>query len=368
MKKFTPLNITTKFFKYSLPLNLDSYRHCSFQCEYCFMKNRVVGKRDEHLKANTEWLHNKFKKIYDDNNVDETNFLEMLLKNRISINCGTKSEPFQPIEQKEHTTKKIIDICNEYDQKIVFGTKSDTYYDVNVTPDNHSFQLSVTNHYNDKYLEPNVPPFEKRVDFYNKLKDEGFKVGIRFEPFIPNITDMEKILTYFKDVDHVHISRLRLLPQINNNQLLKYIKCSEKDFVNTGLKVLKSDVWYNLVEPTIDYLEDNGYSYSTSFIHLGNSDCLGGDVLAWNYTHFDTFHLKNKYGDNWTILDGLKEIGEYKDCVCNFCWTSNRQNGLKTVEEFYINKWNSPKCKFNPKNQFKPPSTTLYDFMEENKK
>lgn len=330
------------------------------------MKNRVVGKRDESLKANVGWLENKFKKVYDDKDIDSTNFMDMLLKNRISINCGTKSEPFQPIEKKEQTTKKIIDICNEYDQKIIFGTKSDTYYDVAVTPENHNFQLSVTNDYNDRFLEPNVPSFEKRVEFYKQLKDEGFKVGIRFEPFIPNITDMEKCLTYFDDVDHVHISRLRLLPQINNDEILNYIKCSRRDFVNKGLYVLKGDVWYSLVKPTLDFLEENGYSYSTSFIHLGNSDCLGGDVLAWNYTHFDTFHLKSKYGDNWTMDDGLRELGEYKDCICNYLWTSNRQDGCKTVEEFYIHKYNNPKCKFNPRNQFKPPSKTLDDYIEIN--
>ena len=96
-KTFQPLGITTKFFKYSLPLNMDSYRYCSFQCEYCFMKNRVVGKRNEHLKPNIDWLKHKFEKVYDDKDINKENFLEMLLKNRITINCGTKSEP---LEQK----------------------------------------------------------------------------------------------------------------------------------------------------------------------------------------------------------------------------------------------------------------------------
>lgn len=359
MKKFKPLNITTKFFKYSLPLNMDSYRYCSFQCEYCFMKNRVVGKRNEFAVADVNWLKRKFEKVYDEKDIDKTNFLEMLLKNRISINFGTKSEPFQPREKKEEVTKELVDICNQYDQKIIFGTKSDTTYNVDITPKNHNFQLSITNHYDDKFLEPNVPSFENKVKFYNELKDKGFKVGIRFEPFIPNITDMEKCLSYFEDADHIHISRLRLLPQIDNTKLLKYINCTEKDFKNTGLYVLKGDVWYNLVKDTIQYLEDNDYSYSTSFIHLGNSDCLGGDVLAWNYTHFDTFHLKTKYGDNWTVNDGLNEIGEYKNCICNYLWTSNRQDGCKTVEEFYKHKWNSNRCKFNPKNQYKPPTSNL---------
>ena len=118
-----------------------------------------------------------------------------------------------------------------------------------------------------------------------------------------------------------------------------------------------------LVEKTLEFLEDSGYSYSTSFVGLGNNDCSPyGDSLVWNTTTFDTLHLKRKYGDNWTLNDGLNEIGEYKDCNCYSLFTSNRRNGLKTVEDFYVNKWDSPKCKFHPKNQFKPKKT-LDDFL-----
>ena len=361
-KTFQPLGITTKFFKYSLPLNMDSYRYCSFQCEYCFMKNRVVGKRNEHLKPNIDWLKHKFEKVYDDKDINKENFLEMLLKNRITINCGTKSEPFQPCEKKEQQTKKIIELCNQYDQSIIFGTKSDRTYDVPIDADNHSFQLSITNHFNDSYLEPNVPSFEKRVAFYKELKDNGFKVGIRFEPFIPNITDIKKCLSYFEDADHIHISRLRLLPQINNETMLNYCKLKKNDFKNTGLETLKGEVWYAYVKDIIQYLKDNDYSYSTSFIHIGNTDCLGSDTLAKNHTQFDTFHLKERYGDNWTLNEGLTEIGEYKSCICNYLYTSNRQDGLKTVEEFYVNKWKNYNCKFHPSNQFKPVNKTLFDF------
>ena len=222
--------------------------------------------------------------------------------------------------------------------------------------------MSITNHFNDSYLEPNVPSFEKRVAFYKELKDNGFKVGIRFEPFIPNVTDIEKCLSYFEDADHIHISRLRLLPQINNETMLNYCKLKKNDFKNTGLETLKGEVWYAYVKDIIQYLKDNDYSYSTSFIHIGNTDCLGSDTLAKNHTQFDTFHLKERYGDNWTLNEGLTEIGEYKSCICNYLYTSNRQDGLKTVEEFYVNKWKNYNCKFHPSNQFKPVNKTLFDF------
>lgn len=361
-KTFRPLVITTKFFKYSLPLNLDSYRYCSFQCEYCFMKNRVIGKRNEHLKPNIDWLKHKFEKVYDDKDINKENFLEMLLKNRITINCGTKSDPFQPCEMKDQQTKKIIELCNQYDQSIIFGTKSDKVYDVPLDAGKHSFQLSITNHFNDSYLEPNVPSFEKRVAFYKELKDAGFKVGIRFEPFIPNVTDIEKCLSYFDDVDNVHISKLRLLPQIDNTQLLEHCKLSNADFTTKGLTSIRGEVWYAYTKPAIEFLEENNYNYSTSFIHIGNADWLGADNFGCNTIPFDTYHLMKKYGDNWTVNDGLTEIGDYKNCNCSDLFTSNRRNGCKTVSEFYENKWNNPNCKFHPSNQFKPVNKTLFDF------
>lgn len=82
----------------------------------------------------------------------------------------------------------MIDICNKYNISILFSTKSDTTYGANLNPDLHTFQLSVTNVDSNKLLEPAVPDIEKRYEFYRQLKDNGFKVGVRIQPFVPNVT------------------------------------------------------------------------------------------------------------------------------------------------------------------------------------
>lgn len=362
MKQFTPLVISSSFFTCSMPLNLDTYRYCPFQCEYCFMKNRVIGKRTEQdIKPNINWLRNKFIKVYDDGEYNPSNFIETLLKNRIDLHCGTKSEAFQPAEKHKHYTKDIVELCNEYEQHIIFTTKSDSFYDVNIDPSRHSFQFSITNHFNDKYLEPNVPSFEKRVEFYKELKDLGFKVGIRFEPYIPNITDIEKCLSYFDDVDYVHISRLMMLPQKDNTDLLNHINGSKTDYTTRGVTIMKDEILYTYLKPVFDFLDDNGYSWNSRFMNVGNNNCCCGDVLINKSTEFDTLHLKHKYGDNWTMNDGLTELDEYKSCRCESVFTSNRRNGCKTVEEFYKDRFDKSTTPFNPKNQFKPVKT-LMDF------
>lgn len=359
MKYFKPIVISSSFFTCSMPLNLDTYRYCPFQCEYCFMKNRVIGKRIEDIPPNIKWLKYKFKKVYDKKDVKKSDFIETLLKNKIDLHCGTKSEAFQPAEKTKQYTKQIVDICNEYDQHIVFTTKSDSYYDVDVDPSMHSFQFSVTNHYSDKFLEPNVPSIEKRLEFYKQLKDEGFKVGLRIEPFIPNITDVPKIVELFDDIDYVHISQLMMLPQITHDELLKHIQCPRSDFITHGVTIMKPEILYRFLEQVFDFLEDHNYNWNSRFMNVGNQECCCGDELVRNSTKFDTLHLKNKYGDDWSINDGLRELGEYKDCKCDYVWTSNRRHGCVTVEDFYKFKWDSSRCTFNPKNQFKPQNNTL---------
>ena len=85
-------------------------------------------------------------------------------------------------------------------------------YDCNIRPDLHTFQLSVSNTDNRKDIEPNVPDIEKRYLFYQDLKKNGFKVGIRIQPFIPNTSSMD-IIEMFHDADQITIEGIKLVPQ-----------------------------------------------------------------------------------------------------------------------------------------------------------
>lgn len=362
VKKFNPLVVSSHFFTCGLPLNLDSYRYCPFNCKYCFMKNRVVGKGDYEKVPNLHWLGYKFKKVYDKKDINPTDFIEVLLKNRIDLHCGTKSEPFQPIEEKKCFTKEIIELCNHYGQNIVFTTKSDDYYDVPLNPEHHSFQFSITNHYDDRILEPNTPPLESRLQFYHKLKDEGFKVGVRIQPFIPMISQVDKIVELFPDVDYVHIENLMLSPQKNNDMLLDYIGWNKKDCTSDGRLTLKNELWYQYLKPYFQFLDDGGYSWNSGFMNIGNNNCCCGDALVHKCTDWSTLHLKHKYGESYTVDDGLESIGEYCNCKCNMLYTSNRRGDNVTVEDFYKDRWDTPRCRFNPKNKFKPPSDLDYYF------
>lgn len=42
IKKFNPLNVSSKFAICGLPIRIDSYKTCSFGCKYCFAENRKI--------------------------------------------------------------------------------------------------------------------------------------------------------------------------------------------------------------------------------------------------------------------------------------------------------------------------------------
>ena len=191
IKKFFPVNVSSKFAICGLPIRVDTYKCCSFQCAYCFSNNRKICEFEKELQIadvekTDEWLSKvskgKFKK---------NDFLATLVNDGITWHCGGMSDPFQPCESKYRITEQLVDVTNKYGVSILFSTKSADIYGGNFRQDLHSFQLSVSNVDNNKLLEPNVPDIQERLNLFRNLKKDGYKVGIRIQPFVPNVSNLE---------------------------------------------------------------------------------------------------------------------------------------------------------------------------------
>lgn len=351
---FNPLSVSSKFAICGLPLRMDTYRNCDYNCEYCFANHRIIGAKKEDT-CNIEWLKNKFHKVYDEKDINNTDFLEVLLNNRITLHAGGQSDCFQPREKHEHKTRQVVEICNEYDQHILFSTKTDQLYDVPVNPDLHSFQLSISNMVN--YLEDSVPSMHNRILFFDDLIDNGYHVGIRIQPFIPEVTELEAIIDCFSEADHFTIEGLKLIPQqIEHNKiLLEDIGLSREDFKQMGLLNLYPEIrlWY--YTPLIEYFEDHDVSYSIAdndLHYLSNNKCCCGDSLIHKQTQFHNTCMLYEKGKDYTLDDVLPRIKDYKNCICKDLFTSNRRNGCRTVEEFYHERFNKKSSPFSPKFQY----------------
>lgn len=356
---FNGLNVSSKFGICGLPIRLDSYKTCSFGCEYCFSNNRKIMEFRKNLQvANLAQIERVIKKA----NENPQSFLEVLVADGITWHCGGMSDPFQPINKELQVTNKIVDITNKYGIHILFSTKSDSVQGCDIRPDLHTFQLSVSNVDNRKDIEPNVPNIEKRYAFYRSLKDAGFKVGIRIQPFIPNISTMG-IVEMFHDADHFTLEGLKLVPQNMEmkEHLINLFNLDRNDFKQMGLLTMKPNKRLQMYEPFIRHFKKYGMSYSVSdndMRLLGNNLCCCGDALVDKSSRMDTTYLAQTTGGDWSLEDAVNQVCALgcHDCKCSELFTSNRTKGMTSVLDFTEGRFFQKSAPSSPLYQVHPSS------------
>ena len=356
-KEFNGLGLSCKYGICGLPLRFDSYQTCSFQCAYCFSNNRKYMTNSKQLKV-ARLSQLRFL-LTEPTQCERYKLLQALLLKGITVHCGSLSDPFQPINEELRITNQAIDIFNEHDVHLLFSTKSDTVHDANIRNDLHSFQLSITNVNDLKDIEPNVPSIDKRLDFFNDLKSQGFKVGIRIQPFIPNISTME-ILDMFHNADHFTIEGIKLNISNQNDceDILKKMNLSKEQFENNAsLWKLNAEERIKLYQPFIEWFEKNNKSYSIAdndLRFLGNNYCCCGDCLINKSTGFDTTCMLKKHGKGYSlenVLEAVDELG-IGDYSADYYAPAKDCMGSKTVKDFIIRRFNSKRSNVSPKYQY----------------
>lgn len=353
-KTFNPLNVSSKFAICGLPLRVDTYKGCSHGCEYCFANNRKIMEFAKTLQiANIPLVSKKLDAIFNKGLVNANNFLDTLIADRITWHCGGMSDPLQPVEGKYHVTRDLVAVTNKYDIHILFSTKGHKDYGVDFNPDLHTFQFSFSNISDRKDIEHGIGSFVQRYAFYREMKERGFKCGIRVQPFIPGVTEVD-IVDVFSDADYFTIEGLKLVPQNREHKeyLLDLLNLKKEYFTQMGLLNLKPEIRIAMYEPFIAKLKEYNipFSLADNDMHdISSGKCCCGDPLISKSTDFNNTALIYKYGVDYGIDDMNNELGDYKDCVCNYLFTSNRQEGLKTVSEFYNERFNRKSSPFSPK-------------------
>ena len=371
MKTFNSLNVSSKFAICGLPIRVDTYKNCSFGCKYCFANCRKIMEFGKDFQiGNIKQVERLLHKIFDLKQINEENLLEVLISQKITWHCGGMSDPFQPIEKELGITKQLIDLSNKYEIPILFSTKSNTVYDCNINPKLHTFQLSVTNIYDRKDIEPNVPSIKSRYEFYRYLKEKGFRVGIRIQPFLPNITDL-KLVEMFKDADNFTLEGIKIVPQNKEHKeyILKILNLNKDDFTQMGLLNLKPTIRLEMYKPFIKYFKENNIPFSIAdndLHYIGTNKCCCGDKLVSKSTNFNNTTMLKKYGNNYTKEQLNNELGDCANCKCNYLFTSNRQEGCKTVKEFYDKRFDRKSSPFSPKFQYvEEKQMSIFDMLGE---
>lgn len=362
-KKFNALNVSSKFAICGLPIRVDTYKTCSFGCTYCFANCRKIMEFQKTLQiGDVDGVRKRLSRIFDRGQFDGNNFLDKLISDDYTWHCGGMSDPFQPVEKEYGITRRLIDVTKEYGISILFSTKSDTVYGADIDPELHTFQLSVTNVDDRKDIEPNVPSIESRWRFYKALKRGGYRVGIRIQPFMPNVTSLD-IIDMFRDADNFTVEGIKIVPQNKEHKefILSKLGLRKEDFVQMGLLNLKPEIRLRMYEPFIERFEKYGVPYAIAdndLHYIGNQFCCCGDRLVRKPTRFNNTTMLHLYGTGYTkeqIDDELRSCGVC-DCKCNQLFTSNRQEGCVTVQDFFDKRFDRPSSPFSPK------------FLYENKK
>lgn len=361
--KFDGLAVSSKFAICGLPIRLDSYRTCTFGCEYCFSNGRKIMEFNKEQPAicNVESVRNRLERVQN-GLFDEDNFLDVLISNGYTWHCGGMSDPFQPLEGKLGITHELIDLTKEHGISILFSTKSDTVYNANIHPAFHTFQLSVSNVDNRKDIEAHVPDIEKRLAFFRQLKADGFKVGIRIQPFIPGVTSLD-VVKMFEGADHFTIEGIKIVPQNEEQKevIMQILKDApfrpETAFTQMGLLNIKPEVRYELYKPFVDYFEQHGISYSIAdndMRWMGNNRCCCGDALVAKATNFNVTEMIRKYGRQYRREQLMAEVeaSGCGKCKCADLFTSNRTQGCKTVEQVMRKRFTQESSPFSPRFQF----------------
>jgi DNA repair photolyase len=188
----TPLSLTSQFPFCGLPLRLDSYAGCAFQCSYCFARYRGGNTSGESIRsANSTSIHRTIRRAMNDGH----GLIAQFLRRRVPIHFGGMSDPFQPIEAKERVSEDILKTLVSEEYPTVISTKSALV----ASPDYISLlrearvlvQFSFSSSRDDvsARVEPLAHPPSRVLQAMEQLSVAGIPVSVRWQPFIPGVSE-----------------------------------------------------------------------------------------------------------------------------------------------------------------------------------
>jgi DNA repair photolyase len=190
----SPLNLTSQFSHCSLPLRLDSYRGCSFACNYCFARARGGNSPSQKIvTANPNYLTNVFRRI--DHGESETTIRQFLVR-QVPIHFGGMSDPFQPRERRERISFSFLAELQRRNYPTVISTKSSMvaeypYIDLLTSGWRVVIQFSLTSTEDKRaaQLEPHAIRPSVLLNSMEQLAELGVPVSARWQPYVETIAE-----------------------------------------------------------------------------------------------------------------------------------------------------------------------------------
>jgi DNA repair photolyase len=190
----TPFSITSQFSFCGLPLRLDTYRGCGFQCSYCFARHRGGGSRTEVIApASPEHIARVVERALTE---DGHGTVSEFLQRRVPIHFGGMSDPLQPAELRFGVTAAVLKILGRHKYPTVLSTRSTLasapqYIDLLKKIGAAVVQFSFSSSRDDiaSRVEPHASKPSELLRTMERLSSEGLHVTCRWQPYIPNVSE-----------------------------------------------------------------------------------------------------------------------------------------------------------------------------------
>lgn len=200
----TPLALTSLFVLCGLPLRLDSYKGCAFNCRYCFARAREGSSGSAVKPADPNHLARVFKEVFGRGKVGRS-LVRQFLQRRVPIHFGGMSDPFQPAERRYNVTLSYLRTLQEYAYPVAISTRGvlsaeSPYLDLLAEMPNVVVQFSMSttvDRYSGVFEEDLVRP-SKILCAMERLRSRGVKVTCRWQPYVPGLSEDPR--TYVESV------------------------------------------------------------------------------------------------------------------------------------------------------------------------
>jgi DNA repair photolyase len=234
----TPLSLTSQFFFCGLPLRLDSYRGCAFQCSFCYARYRGGNSPDASvLPADPHTLDRVLHRAFREK--QPLGVIGQFLQQRVPIHFGGMSDPFQPAEETFRVTQQFLKALLRFEYPTVISTRgvmaaSEPYLELLSQMTSVVVQFSFVSTRQDvaERLQPHAPNPLDLLAAMESLARRGIPVTCRWQPYLRGISESprEFVETVARaGARHIAIEHLKLPVERNHRLWSVLTKGSGRD-------------------------------------------------------------------------------------------------------------------------------------------
>ena len=189
-----------------------------------------------------------------------------------TITLGSVTDPYQPIEEKERLTRRLLERLVDLDVTVLILTKSpwvlrdsdvlSKLKDVTVAMSVSCFQEKIK-----CLFEPRTPPIFDRLEALRELASRGIKTVLFVSPIFPEITDWRSLVSKAQPFVHEFwFENLNFYPAIQSN-MFKALAHIDQDLIARYRQIYRDpDRYFRVISKAIsDYCNQHQLKFSLCF-------------------------------------------------------------------------------------------------------